>query len=589
MKKSNLIKKSLCLMLCMLLIIPCGIFNSAAALVPSINPNCTASPDGQHSFVDNICGYCNYHISHTWEYTVAENENRIYATCVGEGNCYLNNDGGDISISVPAATVYTGSPVVVTVQDNLLTIDEYELTYHNYSDGTSGDSAPAEPGKYCGTLLIGGVSIDVEYEITAPFDIIAQPENSTAYYEDVSTAYVIINPVLTGVEYQWYLDGALAEGMNGTVFEQALPAGDHQVYCVISYNGYSVTTDTAELTVLQKSISLSDYTVNLSENEFVYKDAPIEPEVTVSSESADLQYGVDYTVTYRNNINAGTGYADINFIGNYSGYYSRPFLIKPAPLTVTANDVEMVLGGEEPELTYTIEGLQGDDTVTVNLSRNASAVIGNFHVYGSVSIDYNYQVTFIKGNFKIKPDTSILTQIDNTNVTASNLPDLETLIRQINYGTEDVRAEWQQVTDTCNELIAVIDDVKVKIEAIDSAMLRLSHLEDPAEADVTVVLDKINALLAAQNLTHYQREHLENYKTQCETMIEVINAIIGDINDNGKIDARDYLLLKRAYFHTYDLDARATAAGDINGNRSIDARDYLLLKRLYFGTYTISE
>ncbi|MBR5279229.1 MAG: hypothetical protein IKU23_08245, partial [Clostridia bacterium] len=62
--------------------------------------------------------------------------------------------------------------------------------------------------------------------------------------------------------------------------------------------------------------------------------------------------------------------------------------------------------------------------------------------------------------------------------------------------------------------------------------------------------------------------------------------VVGDVNGNGKIDARDYLLLKRAYFGTYTLTC-ADAVSDINGNGKLDARDYLLLKRAYFGTYTI--
>ncbi|MBR5279148.1 MAG: hypothetical protein IKU23_07795 [Clostridia bacterium] len=61
---------------------------------------------------------------------------------------------------------------------------------------------------------------------------------------------------------------------------------------------------------------------------------------------------------------------------------------------------------------------------------------------------------------------------------------------------------------------------------------------------------------------------------------------VGDVNGNGKIDARDYLLLKRAYFGTYTLTCDLEVA-DVNGNGKIDARDYLLLKRAYFGTYTI--
>ena len=65
-------------------------------------------------------------------------------------------------------------------------------------------------------------------------------------------------------------------------------------------------------------------------------------------------------------------------------------------------------------------------------------------------------------------------------------------------------------------------------------------------------------------------------------------AKLGDINGNGKIDARDYLLLKRAYFGTYTLTCNIAVA-DINGNGKIDARDYLLLKRAYFGTFTFKN
>ncbi len=60
----------------------------------------------------------------------------------------------------------------------------------------------------------------------------------------------------------------------------------------------------------------------------------------------------------------------------------------------------------------------------------------------------------------------------------------------------------------------------------------------------------------------------------------------GDVNMNGKIDARDYLLLKRAFFKTFTLKCDIEIA-DINDNGKIDARDYLLLKRAFFKTYTI--
>ncbi|MBR4951004.1 MAG: hypothetical protein IKZ23_03530, partial [Clostridia bacterium] len=69
---------------------------------------------------------------------------------------------------------------------------------------------------------------------------------------------------------------------------------------------------------------------------------------------------------------------------------------------------------------------------------------------------------------------------------------------------------------------------------------------------------------------------------------DTVKVLRGDINQNGKIDARDYLLLKRAYFGTYALTCDEAVA-DLNNNGKIDARDYLLLKRMYFGSFTLAE
>ena len=45
--------------------------------------------------------------------------------------------------------------------------------------------------------------------------------------------------------------------------------------------------------------------------------------------------------------------------------------------------------------------------------------------------------------------------------------------------------------------------------------------------------------------------------------------MLGDINDNDKIDMTDYILLKRAYFGTYNFTEIQNLAGDINQNNKI--------------------
>ena len=62
---------------------------------------------------------------------------------------------------------------------------------------------------------------------------------------------------------------------------------------------------------------------------------------------------------------------------------------------------------------------------------------------------------------------------------------------------------------------------------------------------------------------------------------------LGDVNGNGEIDSMDYVLLKRAYFGTYDFNEDVKSCADINENGEIDTMDYVLLKRAYFGTYRL--
>ena len=61
------------------------------------------------------------------------------------------------------------------------------------------------------------------------------------------------------------------------------------------------------------------------------------------------------------------------------------------------------------------------------------------------------------------------------------------------------------------------------------------------------------------------------------------------MNGNGKIDARDYLLLKRAYFGTVELDDVMMFAADVDGDGEILTYDYIAVKRHYFDTLDIYE
>lgn len=58
---------------------------------------------------------------------------------------------------------------------------------------------------------------------------------------------------------------------------------------------------------------------------------------------------------------------------------------------------------------------------------------------------------------------------------------------------------------------------------------------------------------------------------------------MGDLNDNGKMDALDYMLLKLAVLGKCELSFAQKQAADVSGNGKVDPADYLLVKTQVLG------
>ncbi|MBO4277556.1 MAG: InlB B-repeat-containing protein [Clostridia bacterium] len=63
----------------------------------------------------------------------------------------------------------------------------------------------------------------------------------------------------------------------------------------------------------------------------------------------------------------------------------------------------------------------------------------------------------------------------------------------------------------------------------------------------------------------------------------------GDVNGNGKIDAADYAMCKRAFLKTFTLNEDQLLRADINGNGKVDASEYAMIKLHFLGTYKIPQ
>ncbi len=100
-----------------------------------------------------------------------------------------------------------------------------------------------------------------------------------------------------------------------------------------------------------------DIEITLSEDEYTYDGSAKTPDITVHVGTTLLQEGVDYTVSYEDNVNSGTAKAKVTLKGNYSGTKEAEFIINKVDLddvTVKLSD-DVVYNGsaQKPSVTVT--------------------------------------------------------------------------------------------------------------------------------------------------------------------------------------------------------------------------------------------
>lgn len=73
-----------------------------------------------------------------------------------------------------------------------------------------------------------------------------------------------------------------------------------------------------------------------------------------------------------------------------------------------------------------------------------------------------------------------------------------------------------------------------------------------------------------------------------ENAIKLEQVVIGDVTGDGKIDSKDYMLLKRHVLGSFKLEGSKLAAADVNGDKLAKSNDYMLVKRHVLGTFDIN-
>ena len=186
-------------------------------------------------------------------------------------------------------------------------------------------------------------------------------------------------------------------------------------------SNYSITLDTGTLTIVEHihewTYTASDDTITATCNAEGCPDA--EQSITISAVgktydgtpvTATLTGPIDGVatpeITYTGNTNADTHTASITIEGETA---SVEFTIEKATVTVTADAKSKPYGTDNPTLTYTSEGLLGDDVLTGALETTATKTsnVGEYDITVGSLANSNYTIDFVGAKLTItKADSS---------------------------------------------------------------------------------------------------------------------------------------------------------------------------------------
>ena len=158
-------------------------------------------------------------------------------------------------------------------------------------------------------------------------------------------------------------------------------------------------------------------TITLAQTEYTYNGSSIEPEVTSVMDGTTPIDVNEYTVSYTDYTDAGTAHVNIEDKAgdNLIVYGSKDFTINPKALAITAEAKSKYYGDTDPELTYTSDGLVGNDAITGELSRETGETIGTYAInQNTLTAGNNYTITYTGANLTINKRALTITAKSKT-------------------------------------------------------------------------------------------------------------------------------------------------------------------------------
>ena len=287
---------------------------------------------------------------------------------------FKNTTDNTVVISDVADQTYTGSLIVpnITVSCNdveLVKDTDYTVSYSNNKNVGTATISITGIGDYTGT-------------ITKNFNIVARDISDTTIGSIPNQTYtgnsISALPVIT------YNGATLTKGTDYTLtYSNNVNVGTGTVTITGKGNFKGTTSKTFSISAR----AMSDTSVaNVSSQ--TYTGNGISPLPTITYNNKTLKKDTDYTLSYSNNINAGTATITITGKGNFTGTTSKTFSISARAMSDTsvANISSQTYTGNVisplPTITYNNKTLKKDTDYTLSYSDNINVGTATITITG---------------------------------------------------------------------------------------------------------------------------------------------------------------------------------------------------------------
>lgn len=312
-------------------------------------------------------------LAHNYSYEANDDANTITASC--NKGC---NYSSVVTLVAPTDPVYNGKVQGATVSGE---IKDKEITV-TYAD----DKTPTNAGDYTASITVDTATVSVTYTIAKATPEYTVPTGLTVYVGQT------LNDIDLPDGWEWDPD---AEPDFVFTSHYAGNKKANAIYTPEDTENYNTIKTGIPFTVLLLPIDGATVTVS---GTHTYNGSAITPDVTVIIGEKTLTKNTDYTVSYSDNVNAGTATVTITGKGDYTGKASATFTIAKATPTVTLSTeiiFELYYTGEAQTLINACDTTGGtlqykvdDGEWSTELPKATNA--GTYTVYYKVVGNENY-------------------------------------------------------------------------------------------------------------------------------------------------------------------------------------------------------